>query len=91
MRGAFFFHSMKKTPTCCGYLLPVFRDLCNYVGSCRWISDSRDEYTKERLEAIDDEFKLYRCHTILNCARACPKGLNPGKQIINIKQLQLKR
>ncbi|KAH0856007.1 hypothetical protein HID58_084268 [Brassica napus] len=39
----------------------------------RWISDSRDEYTKERLEAIDDEFKLYRCHTILNCARACPK------------------
>ena len=55
---------------------------------CRWISDSRDEYTKERLEAIDDEFKLYRCHTILNCARACPKGLNPGKQIAHIKQLQ---
>nr|CAC19856.1 mitochondrial succinate dehydrogenase iron-sulphur subunit [Arabidopsis thaliana] len=54
----------------------------------RWISDSRDEYTKERLEAIDDEFKLYRCHTILNCARACPKGLNPGKQITHIKQLQ---
>ncbi|XP_015879056.3 succinate dehydrogenase [ubiquinone] iron-sulfur subunit 2, mitochondrial [Ziziphus jujuba] len=56
----------------------------------RWISDSRDEYTKERLEAINDEFKLYRCHTILNCARACPKGLNPGKQITHIKQLQLK-
>ncbi|KAJ8767999.1 hypothetical protein K2173_020939 [Erythroxylum novogranatense] len=56
----------------------------------RWISDSRDEYTNERLEAINDEFKLYRCHTILNCARACPKGLNPGKQIINIKSLQLK-
>lgn len=55
---------------------------------CRWISDSRDEYTKERLEAINDEFKLYRCHTILNCARACPKGLNPGKQISNIKRLQ---
>ncbi|KAL0685550.1 hypothetical protein Bca4012_052398 [Brassica carinata] len=54
----------------------------------RWISDSRDEYTKERLEAIDNEFKLYRCHTILNCARACPKGLNPGKQIAHIKQLQ---
>ncbi|KAG2251806.1 hypothetical protein Bca52824_081942 [Brassica carinata] len=54
----------------------------------RWISDSRDEYTKERLEAINDEFKLYRCHTILNCARACPKGLNPGKQITHIKQLQ---
>lgn len=55
----------------------------------RWISDSRDEYTSERLEAINDEFKLYRCHTILNCARACPKGLNPGKQITHIKQLQL--
>ncbi|KAJ8750168.1 hypothetical protein K2173_014083 [Erythroxylum novogranatense] len=56
----------------------------------RWISDSRDEYTNERLEAINDEFKLYRCHTILNCARACPKGLNPGKQIMDIKALQLK-
>ncbi|GMH25710.1 hypothetical protein Nepgr_027553 [Nepenthes gracilis] len=55
----------------------------------RWIADSRDEYTKERLEAINDEFKLYRCHTILNCARACPKGLNPGKQIQSIKHLQL--
>ncbi|KAM7509222.1 hypothetical protein LguiA_019675 [Lonicera macranthoides] len=55
----------------------------------RWIMDSRDEYTKERLDAICDEFKLYRCHTILNCARACPKGLNPGKQINNIKRLQL--
>ena len=61
----------------------------NPLCACRWISDSRDEYTKERLEAINDEFKLYRCHTILNCARACPKGLNPGKQIQNIKQLQL--
>ncbi|GAB2278897.1 Succinate dehydrogenase [ubiquinone] iron-sulfur subunit 2, mitochondrial [Dionaea muscipula] len=55
----------------------------------RWIADSRDEYTKERLEAINDEFKLYHCHTILNCARACPKGLNPGKQIQSIKHLQL--
>lgn len=54
---------------------------------CRWISDSRDEYTKERLDSLaEDEFKLYRCHTILNCARACPKGLNPGKQIATIKQ-----
>ncbi|RZC58784.1 hypothetical protein C5167_006083 [Papaver somniferum] len=54
----------------------------------RWISDSRDEYTDERLAAINDEFKLYRCHTILNCARACPKGLNPGKQINTIKARQ---
>ncbi|KAL1812249.1 hypothetical protein ACET3Z_022314 [Daucus carota] len=56
----------------------------------RWIMDSRDEYTSERLDAINDEFKLYRCHTILNCARACPKGLNPGKQISNIKKLEAK-
>lgn len=63
--------------------------LIPFVYMHRWISDSRDEYTKERLEAINDEFKLYRCHTILNCARACPKGLNPGKQIQHIKSLQL--
>ncbi|MCO5605340.1 hypothetical protein L7F22_059522 [Adiantum nelumboides] len=57
----------------------------------RWIADSRDEYTNERLEALDDKFKLYRCHTIMNCARACPKGLNPGKQIAQIKKLQVTR
>ncbi|XP_020088176.1 succinate dehydrogenase [ubiquinone] iron-sulfur subunit 1, mitochondrial-like [Ananas comosus] len=55
----------------------------------RWIQDSRDQYTKERLEAINDEFKLYRCHTIKNCVHACPKGLNPAKQIESIKKLQL--
>ncbi|CAL9069393.1 unnamed protein product [Musa banksii] len=56
---------------------------------CRWIQDSRDQYTKERLDAVNDEFKLYRCHTIMNCAHACPKGLNPAKQIESIKKLQL--
>jgi len=44
----------------------------------RWIDDSRDEFTKERLEALDDAFKLYRCHSILNCSKTCPKHLNPG-------------
>lgn len=53
----------------------------------RWISDSRDEYTEERIDAVTDEFKLYRCHTIMNCTRACPKGLNPAKQIANIKKI----
>lgn len=53
----------------------------------RWISDSRDEYTEERIDAVTDEFKLYRCHTIMNCTRACPKGLNPAKEIANIKKL----
>ncbi len=52
----------------------------------RWIEDSRDELTQERLEALDDSFKLYRCHTIMNCSRTCPKGLNPGKAIAEIKK-----
>jgi len=51
----------------------------------RWISDSRDIKTKERLEKLDDPFKLYRCHTIMNCTKTCPKNLNPAKAIANIK------
>ena len=54
--------------------------------SYRWITDSRDEFTKERLQALNDEFKLYRCHTIMNCAVACPKHLNPGQAIAGIKK-----
>lgn len=52
----------------------------------RWIIDSRDEYTKERLLALDDSFKLYRCHTIMNCTKTCPKHLNPGRAIAEIKK-----
>ena len=52
----------------------------------RWIDDSRDEFTKERLEDLDDAFKLYRCHTIMNCTKTCPKHLNPGKAIAKIKK-----
>lgn len=51
----------------------------------RWIEDSRDELTKERLEELDDAFKLYRCRTIMNCSKTCPKGLNPGKAIAALK------
>jgi len=51
----------------------------------RWISDSRDEKTAERLEQMKDPFKMYRCHTIMNCSKTCPKGLNPGKAIAMIK------
>jgi len=47
----------------------------------RWVADSRDEMTKERLQRLDDEFKLYRCHQIMNCTRVCPKGLNPARAI----------
>jgi succinate dehydrogenase / fumarate reductase iron-sulfur subunit len=57
----------------------------------RWIADSRDENTKERLEQLEDPFKLYRCHTIMNCARTCPKGLNPAKAIAEIKKLMVER
>ena len=57
----------------------------------RWIVDSRDEATGERLDALDDPFKLYRCHTIMNCTNTCPKGLNPAKAIAEIKQLLVNR
>lgn len=54
--------------------------------AARWINDSRDDATNERLEFLDDKFKLYRCHTIMNCTRACPKGLNPAEAIADIKK-----
>jgi len=53
----------------------------------RWIADSRDEFTGERLDELQDPFRLYRCHTIMNCTNTCPKSLNPGKAIGEIKKL----
>uniref|UniRef100_A0A0E0LQR1 Succinate dehydrogenase [ubiquinone] iron-sulfur subunit, mitochondrial n=1 Tax=Oryza punctata TaxID=4537 RepID=A0A0E0LQR1_ORYPU len=70
-----------------GELLGVKKASCE--NKLRWIQDSRDQFTKERLDSINDEFKLYRCHTIKNCTHACPKGLNPAKHIDTIKKLQL--
>ena len=52
----------------------------------RWIADSRDEATQERLDSLEDSFKLNRCHTIMNCTKTCPKGLNPAKAIAKIKK-----
>jgi len=52
----------------------------------RWVEDSRDQMTSERLTELDDAFKLYRCHTIMNCSNTCPKGLNPGKAIAQLKK-----
>ncbi|DBB17697.1 hypothetical protein WJX82_010264 [Trebouxia sp. C0006] len=52
----------------------------------RWIIDARDDFTQERMAQVDDAYKLYRCHQIMNCAKVCPKGLNPGKAIAKIKQ-----
>ena len=57
----------------------------------RWIADSRDEHTGDRLDALEDPFKLYRCHTIMNCTKTCPKGLNPAKAIGEIKKLLVER
>jgi succinate dehydrogenase / fumarate reductase iron-sulfur subunit len=53
----------------------------------RWIIDTRDDATEERLNYLDDNFKLYRCHSIMNCTEACPKGLNPAAAISSIKKL----
>jgi succinate dehydrogenase / fumarate reductase iron-sulfur subunit len=57
----------------------------------RWLIDSRDERTGDRLDNLEDPFRLYRCHTIMNCAKACPKGLNPAKAIAEIKKLMVER
>ncbi|MCW8308470.1 succinate dehydrogenase iron-sulfur subunit [Acidiphilium sp. PA] len=61
------------------------------MAAYRWIADSRDESTGKRLDALEDPFKLYRCHTIMNCTQTCPKGLNPAKAIGKIKQLMVER
>ena len=57
----------------------------------RWLADSRDEATGERLDELDDPFRLYRCHTIMNCAKTCPKNLNPAKAIAEIKKMLMVR
>jgi succinate dehydrogenase / fumarate reductase iron-sulfur subunit len=57
----------------------------------RWLADSRDEMTGERLDELEDPFRLYRCHTIMNCANVCPKGLSPAKAIAEIKKMQAER
>jgi succinate dehydrogenase / fumarate reductase iron-sulfur subunit len=57
----------------------------------RWLADSRDEATGERLDNLEDPFRLFRCHTILNCSKACPKGLNPAKEIATLKKAMVDR
>jgi succinate dehydrogenase / fumarate reductase iron-sulfur subunit len=56
-----------------------------------WLADSRDELTGERLDQLEDPFRLYRCHTIMNCANVCPKGLNPAKAIAETKKMLFER
>ena len=57
----------------------------------RWIDDSRDEHAGERLDELEDPFRLYRCHTIMNCTKTCPKSLNPAKAIAGIKKMLVER
>ena len=57
------------------------------LAAYRWLVDSRDDARDERLDALDDSFKLYRCHTIMNCTQTCPKGLNPAKAIAETKKM----
>jgi len=59
--------------------------------SWRFLADSRDQATDERLANLDGPFKLFRCHTIMNCVEVCPKGLNPTQAIGHIKELMVKR
>lgn len=59
--------------------------------AARFIVDSRDQATDERLSLLDDAYKLYRCHSIMNCVEVCPKGLNPTKAIGDIKKIMVKR
>ncbi len=61
------------------------------LASYRWLVDSRDEATGERLDSLEDPFRLYRCHTIMNCTQTCPKGLNPAKAIAETKKMLLER
>ena len=57
----------------------------------RWLADSRDDAAGERLDDLEDPFRLFRCHTIMNCTSTCPKNLNPGKAIAEIKKMVLER
>lgn len=78
---------------CCSTSCPSYWwNSSEYLGpavlmqSYRWLADSRDQFKGERKAALDNEMSLYRCHTIMNCARTCPKGLNPGLAIAQIKK-----
>ncbi|OAD53343.1 Succinate dehydrogenase [ubiquinone] iron-sulfur subunit, mitochondrial [Eufriesea mexicana] len=79
---------------CCTFACPPYWWLgdkflgpATLLQAYRWIIDSRDMGHKERLSKLRDFYSVYRCHTIFNCTKTCPKGLNPGKAIAQIKRL----
>jgi succinate dehydrogenase / fumarate reductase iron-sulfur subunit len=61
------------------------------IQAARWVHDSRDEATGERLDNLEDPYRIYRCHTIMNCAKACPKGLNPSEAIAELRLKMVQR
>ena len=63
----------------------------DFATAYRWLIDSRDESQGERLDQLEDPFRLYRCHTIMNCTKTCPKSLNPAKAIAEIKKMMVAR
>jgi len=67
-----------------------FRGPAALLQAYRFLADSRDQATDERLQELDGPYKMFRCHTIMNCVKVCPKGLNPTRAIHHIKQLMLK-
>ncbi len=83
---------------CCSTACPSFwwnpdkfRGPAALLQAWRFLADSRDQATATRLDALDGPYRLFRCHTIMNCVEVCPKGLNPTRAIGLIKQLMLKR
>lgn len=83
---------------CCSTACPSFwwnpdqfRGPAALLQAWRFLADSRDQATAERLESLEGPYRLFRCHTIMNCASVCPKGLNPTKAIGNIKKAMLKQ
>lgn len=83
---------------CCSTACPSFwwnpdkfRGPAALLQSWRFLADSRDQATDERLDELEGPFRLFRCHTIMNCVDVCPKGLNPTQAIGRIKELMLKR
>jgi succinate dehydrogenase / fumarate reductase iron-sulfur subunit len=83
---------------CCSTACPSFwwnpdkfRGPAALLQSWRFLADSRDQATSQRLEELEGAYKVFRCHSIMNCVNVCPKGLNPTKAIGHIKKLMLKR
>ena len=77
-------YSWALSASCCGARAKV-----SWLSRSCWVADSRDDATQKRLDDLEDPFKLYRCHTIMNCAQVCPKGLNPAKAIAETKKLMV--